>query len=55
MDFPDHDSGAGIAGLQGSIGQLAKRNRLRLLASNQTSQIVMRNSPPIRTTTAGMA
>ena len=28
MDFPDHDSGAGIAGLQGPPGQLAKREQI---------------------------
>ena len=28
MDFPDHDSGAGIAGLQGPLGQLAKREQI---------------------------
>ena len=55
MDLPDHDSGAGIAGLQGLIGQLAKRDRLRLRASNQTRQIVMRNSPLTMTATAGAA
>ena len=55
MDFPDHESGAGIAGHQGSIGQLAKRDRLRLRASNQTRQTVMRNSPPVRTAAAATA
>ena len=28
MDFPDHDSGAGIAGLQGPLGPLAKREQI---------------------------
>ena len=28
MDFPDHDSGAGIAGLQGPLGPLAKRGQI---------------------------
>ena len=30
MDLPDHDSGAGIAGLQGSLGQLAKRGQIEV-------------------------
>ena len=28
IDFPDHNSGVGIAGLQGALGQLAKKGQI---------------------------
>ena len=56
VNLPDNAARPGVlGGRKGPLGNNFRAVRLRPTFSNQTRQIVMRNSPPIRTAAAATA